>query len=522
MMDRLAINTTLRNYYLFGSSSTIPVKYNKIFPTVDLLSSFLYAQESVKFSVSFGAGVPEEQAVYAETLRKKAHDLWHDTGADRLFSDAVSWALTYNSEFIKVVDNGGIRVYPVHPHFIGVYREDISRLDDQEAIVHLYYTTKSGLRTATKILGPEKQEKILDRVSTLGPIDENMAPQTVTQIIAMGQIPSVKGVVENTYAAQYNYHPQISPELVEMKEVWVYDDELEDYRVFTRANPNVIVFDRPGSKLCTKGEHPFIKVTPYGLPDYFWGLSLVQSLCGLQDWREGITEKLDTTVRKQLRPPRSFTGPGWGSLTDERMLALDKEGGYVSSSVPGAKMEQYPPQLDIGTILNYLHEIDNDFNDTCGLAGNIMRAQGDEGVRSMQHAQVLARMGSSRIKKTVLAVEEGAEKLATLMIRMQQDRDKHKYLDDNKQEFLLSQVTKDFTVKVSGHSLSPVFIEDTKAEAKQLVGMHAMTRKRYLEETEPPMTEELKRDLEQIEAGEAAQQKAQLGIALVKAAGKGR
>lgn len=517
-MDRLAICQSLRNYALFGSNSAQGVKYNKIFPTIDLLTSFLYSQESVKFSVKFGAGVPKDQYGFAEKLREKMADVWEDTGTDSLFGEAVFWSLVYNSYLIKTINNGGIRTYPVNPHLISVYREDIPQIDNQEAIIHLYYTTRSGLYTLTRILGAKKQKKIMERVSTLGPIDESVAPQTVSQIIAAGQMPNVRGVVENAWQTRYEYRAQPNPELVEMREVWVYDDELEDYRVFTRANPGIIIFDRPGEQLCYKGEHPFVKVTPLPLPDYFWGVSLVQHLIGLQDWHDGHLTRTDQIFRKKVRPPRTFTGPGWGSITDERMLALDREGGHFNSSVPGAKMEQYPPLIAITECIEWLHELDTYFHEMAGLAGNVMRAQGDENVRAMQHAQLLQRMGSSRIKKQVLTIQNPAEKLATLMLKMHAEHDKNKYLDEEGKEFYLSQVNDDYRVKVSGHSLSAVFIDDTKQEAKQLVGMKAMTRKRYLQETQPPMEQELERDLEKIEAGEAQQAKVATGLALLKAA----
>jgi hypothetical protein len=138
----------------------------------------------------------------------------------------------------------------------------------------------------------------------------------------------------------------------------------------------------------------------------------------------------------------------------------------------------------------------------------------------MEHASVLARMGSARIKKSALALEDSAEKLITLMMKIQQDHDKDSYLDEDKKEFYLSQVDRNYTIKVSGHSLSPVFVEDTRQEAKELVQMNAMTRGRYIDQTQPPMAEELKRDLQKIEQGEAkaAQQKA--GLEMLKVASK--
>ena len=140
----------------------------------------------------------------------------------------------------------------------------------------------------------------------------------------------------------------------------------------------------------------------------------------------------------------------------------------------------------------------------------------------MQHAQVLQRMGSSRIKRTALAVEDPAEKLATIMMKMQREHDKNKYLDEKGNEFYLSQTSSDFSIKVSGHSLSPVFIEDTKQEAKFMLGSKIMTREGYINETQPPMAEEIKHELKtKVEPAEAKAAQVQQGLALLKA-GKGK
>lgn len=519
-VDRLNVNTALRNYTLFGADWTTQqvASFNKIWPTLQLLSSFLYAQETVNFSVKWGVGVPKEQAVYGETLRKKAHEVWEDTNADQLFAEAVFWALTYNSTFLKIIWNGGLRVYYVQPAMIGVYREDIPSLDNQEAISHMYYSTTSGLRTMTKFLGTSRQDEIMKKISTVGPIDETVAPQTVSQIILNSQIPNVSGSVNPVWESRYQYRPQTSPDLVEMRELWIYDDEIEDYRVLTIASPNVVILNRRGRDLCTEGEHAFVKVTPFSLPDYFWGQSMCQYLIGPQDWHDGHLKRVDAAFRRKLRPSRSITGPGWGQLTDEKLLALDREGGHISSSVPGAKVDTYAPEMPMQESMLWLNYIDQMMNEMSGLGSNILRAEGDEGVRSMQHAQVLQRMGSARIKKTALAIEDAAEKVITLMMKMQREHDKNSYLDDTGKEFLLAQVVKNFSIKVSGHSLSPVFVEDTKQEAKALVNMKAMTRKRYIDETRPPMAEELKHDLEtKIEPAEAQQGKIQTGLQLLKA-----
>src|SRR5262249_6507106 len=137
--------------------------------------------------------------------------------------------------------------------------------------------------------------------------------------------------------------------------------------VFTRANPGVILYDRPGADFFLKGEHPFIKITPIPLENYFWGFSMVQSLIGLQDWRDKHMSRIDTIFKRILRPSRVFTGP-WAGLTDEKMAALDREGGFFNSAMPNAKVDTYKPEVDLNSAMQYIHEIDTMFNEMAGLA----------------------------------------------------------------------------------------------------------------------------------------------------------
>jgi hypothetical protein len=53
--------------------------------------------------------------------------------------------------------------------------------------------------------------------------------------------------------------------------LWVWNDETKDYQVVTKADPNVIIYDRTGESMFLKGELPFIQICPNPLYDYYWG-----------------------------------------------------------------------------------------------------------------------------------------------------------------------------------------------------------------------------------------------------------
>jgi hypothetical protein len=63
-----------------------------------------------------------------------------------------------------------------------------------------------------------------------------------------------------------------------MYELWVWNDETEDYQVITMADPDVFIYDRTGKEMFLKGELPFVQVCPNPQFDYYWGQSEVQRL----------------------------------------------------------------------------------------------------------------------------------------------------------------------------------------------------------------------------------------------------
>jgi hypothetical protein len=83
-----------------------------------------------------------------------------------------------------------------------------------------------------------------------------------------------------------------------MTELWVWNDETKDYQVVTKADPDVIIYDRPGESMFLKGELPFVQICPNPLYDYYWGASEVQRLVYLQQLRnKRMTEILGLAVQ---------------------------------------------------------------------------------------------------------------------------------------------------------------------------------------------------------------------------------
>lgn len=59
--DRKVDYSSLWSWYLFGNGpDEAPALYNKIFPHIDQLTSFLYSAETTRFSIQMGAAVSEQ------------------------------------------------------------------------------------------------------------------------------------------------------------------------------------------------------------------------------------------------------------------------------------------------------------------------------------------------------------------------------------------------------------------------------------------------------------------------------
>ena len=98
--ERMSVYAMLRSYYLFGSGmDESPAHFNKIFPHIDQLSSFMYSAETTRFSIQIGASEPTSYHKMIPAMTKALHDYWINSNADQVFAQSLNWSLCYNSTF---------------------------------------------------------------------------------------------------------------------------------------------------------------------------------------------------------------------------------------------------------------------------------------------------------------------------------------------------------------------------------------------------------------------------------------
>lgn len=498
--ERKADYATLRSYYLFGSPpEEPPALFNKIFPHLDQLTSFLYSAETTRFTINVGAEVSPLEHRKIPVLTNLLNDEWLNSNCDQVFSTALTWALAFGTTYVKLIVNNGIHPYMVEPASVGVLREDTPYTDRQEAMAQKYYITKSELYA--RLYSHPKRDQIVKRVTSSYKPQQIEIPDGIDRIILSQSNPTMVGTVNLDLSGMNRYKAKVSEETIEMTELWVWNDDILDYQVVTIAEPDVVIYDRPGEQVFLKGELPFVQICPNPMYDYYWGQSEVQRLVFLQSLRNKRMEEILDLLSKQVAPPTAMIG--FTGILDEKNFALNRAGGLLATDMPNAKVEKLAPQMP-PDLFEVIREVDQMFAEASGIT-SVLSGRGETGVRSQGHASQLARLGSSRAKKRALIVEDSLEKVSTLYMKALQAYDNTHLTDSEGNKFIPEQFTNNYVVKVDAHSNSPIFTEDLRQLAFNMFKAGAIDKESLIDLLEPPMKQLLKEKLKRNEAKQAQQ-----------------
>lgn len=527
---------TMRAYYLFGQGdyglSNGP-RYNKIYPHIDQLTSFMFSPETTRFSIRFGPSVNKAETNKILPLLDGVHGQWHDNGIDQAVRNALRWSGCYGMMFLKMrwkgwkrkqangeIDEGGdCQAFLVEPHNMGVLREDKPGLRNQEAFCETYYVTRSQLRNElTSACHPRVDEIVAiaqaghsEQVGTnAGPIDRlivtNITGGTITGNASFWATP-----------LQTLYKPTTTEDMIEMQELYVYDDSISDWRLVTFMQPSEVIWDRPIEKAYVAGTLPYVEFALNPSYDYFFAHSETEKLVPLQDMRNERIDDIRHLLRKQAHPPAGVTGT-MGGIPDEMQMALDTPSGILSIDAPGSSIKVEQPQIP-QDIWKDVAAIDDMFNEMSGLP-SVNQGRGAPGVRSEGHAQLLSQLGSTRAKDKALVVEDALDEVATLIVKLMRKYDKREYREQGKEpvKFFPHQFPEDFEAKVDGHSNSPIFTENHEQRVFALLDRKVIDREGALDLLDIPLRDLLKKRLEEvIEPGEQAAAEKEHEVEMAKA-----
>jgi hypothetical protein len=526
-----------KRYYMLGcdDSRNPNAVVNKIYPHVDQLTSFMYSQETTRFAVEIGTAASGLNLAYVPPINARVNEEWHSSDTDITFGVGLLWSWVYGTTLVKPLwKHDGIQCGIVEPHCFGVLREDSPKLTSQEAFCHEYLITKTQLANeldAAVLCGAitsDRVNQILAKVeasgspqqgSTGGPA--NIVVTSIQPLIAGNNM--MGGLDPNLYSMA-DYRPRVYENMIQMRELYVWNDAETTYQVVTMADPYIVIWDRPlKGKMGIEGEIPFIQICPSPALDYFWGYSEVERLIPLQDLRNDRMDQIRKMLDLQANPSWDLSGY---TVTDEIWQGFQTPGGRIAGDMPNSKATPHQPVIP-EDLFREVRELDSMFEEMSGV-NNVLSGRGETGVRSSGHASQLAKLGSSRAKKRAMIVEDSLENVATYYLKMIR-KFSQKHLrsepieqDDQGEEFIPEQFTNDFIVKVDAHSNSPIFMEDQRELVFACLKAGLIDKEHALDlldiSGKQLLKQVLKRKIEPAEA-KAAAQKAQLE--LVKGAHKG-
>ena len=544
--ERKELYDRRRQFFLYGTGADSEIIYNRIESHLDLVASFLYASDHAQFALA--APPNSEDAVVKQFMaaENSFNNDFRDAGLFDYFGDAIIGSLVFDSMILKsgwsAVHNDATCTL-IEPWKFGVFSEEITELESQQAFVHSYHIDYDNACQRLTRAGLAHRIKDLAVVNT--PF-ESPYPELITRMIisATGGTDlsgTVSGSINPSYVARPSYVAKVDRPLVAFHELTIWDDECNDYRVFFVVDPGLVISDSkktitalkaagpfPGQTEQTKQfyntecnpffprEHPYTQVRPYGIYEYFWGKAHIDSLIPLQEWSNERLEQIHDILERQAYPPR--VGSGFMGLSDEKMDAFGGADTWVMDQLPQAQIKELHPEMPPDIFADYM-SIGALFIEASGLT-EVLQGKGTAGVRSKDHAKQLSSTGSGRIKKAATRLEAPLVRVGDLTFKLNMKNNDEAITPDPSDDgkpgdpFYYANMVGDYTLRVAGHSHSPLFTDDTKEMAGFLHKAQAINKENLIRMLNPPGRDNLIHSLraDQKRAAAAAKMRMQMGI----------
>jgi hypothetical protein len=464
--ERKANAARQRTTYLTGTTYGGTALYNRIREFVQWGSAQMFQAQAARFGIQlpehYGDVFTEEQEAARLHLTKR----WK-TGPGRpalVANTAVEWAFVHDSVVLKVVaENNQPVLYMVpDPGDIGVLREGLNSLNSQEAICHYYELDLAAYDRLIAYLPTEQRYRLrVLAAEHAAPAKSqvDLLPPAVASIILTGvngSMPTHGNVLglPNLLAGVAREREPVA----RLAELWVRDDAEDGSRpthwrkVLIHMPTLEVIFDTPMDRVYGD-RHCFHLLSLAEIPGYLWGLSLLDSLVELQNWREKRMAGIDKREQLQLEPPLFFSGVS--GLTDDQADRFRAPGGWWSSTIPNASVTPVVPPLPPDAFA-LVAEIDKMFDRMAGMSPSAA-GQGQPNVRSGEQEFALAALGSPRMANMVARVESVIGDVVTQMLHMMQRTTGTALRKASGEKFFLSQVPREITASVVARSASPLY-----------------------------------------------------------------
>lgn len=557
---RLMRGSVYRNVFLTGDPEGNPQTYNKANLYIEKLSSWLYSPVDMRIGMESDGPVSATENAMGKAAAAELQKRMRRGNVDRKASEAVKWSLVKGKSFIKLLWNGSnFEPMLVQPEVMGVEREDLTTLDEQQAFVHSsWYTIDSFVnliwnnpdkdsllkKAATMASAASKNENILRKVVVGG------GWNAVYQAAGSPQPNNSRGqFVDWLGAPAPTLSPELETRILQVDELWVWDDDRDDWttiQLLSGAGDDAVIYGKyqhrnifadafdpadksrkgtPNPHNPLKSMHPFVEFCPNELDGYFWGRSEIENCALLQYSINRRVDGINLILRKQENPPRVFIG--MAGATQNTIARLNKPGGYITESSPNAKVQDMATDIT-PTLWTSLHELTGMFDDMGGITSTL-GGQGDAGVRSQNHAETLLRASTPHIKDRAIDIERSVSELSNLglhILRAQLPTKMTAWVRASKAsveadaskttnveeapvkdmvpvEFLMADLPDTMHAVIDGHSSSPAFEHDHQQLMLMLSSRGAISSQKLVEVLHPPHEADIIDDLEQKQVDQA-------------------
>ena len=501
MGSRANAYTRREAVYRRGASGIIRGRVNKAGPAVDKQAALLFAPHLIKFWGKIPSDDEGEEFIHdrVEAVADAVKLAWNDLMMDEIFPMGVQWGLVDGCRILSIIPQKRtdweveLRADLIHPRDFGVSNETGAMswvLDRQQGVaVRSYHSLEELDRW---VMRRPDRATVLSRLAYVQ-MDTGDRGSRITGITPGSTVLQAKP--ENWPSVSGTENADMpSPICAEFYELRLFDDDQEDWRVFTISG-DTILRDRRGSEVGIPQRLPYVKICPDEDPESFWGISLIENLTPAQDWFLARIEGMDEKFRKSLRP--STAAIGLGQSFEEKIASFNRPGGRLAVANPNAKIQQFPPELS-DSDFTMMSMISDALQEQAQLRPG-MFGKGESGVRSEGMQQMYQKLASAEIAVKSLRVESRAAEVADLIFQSMRRFSTVKLFDANGRKFRLSEFPASVKIKVDGHSSSPIAMEDHKVEAKGLLQLGLIKPSRAIRYIAPTMEDAMLHELKDIE-----------------------
>ena len=221
----------------------------------------------------------------------------------------------------------------------------------------------------------------------------------------------------------------------------------------------------------------------------------------LQDWMTERLEQISDILEKQADPPK--VGSGFMGLSDEKMELFGAAGSYLFDQLPAAAVKELAPAMPPNLFAEF-QEINSLFLEASGLTEAI-QGKAEAGVRSARQHQQAKQTGGGRIKRAALKLEQALVRIGDVLLKMKMKNDNSEITpepDENGKadKFVAAQLSAEVTMRIEGHSHSPLFSDEAREMAVLLRKANAIDNEMLVRLMNPPSRDNIIHSLRKKEA----------------------